>query len=121
MGCHTTLLEYIFSVIALYENRRKQVTECVCLQSLHKKYDFEPIDKTHSNSYALVHDGRGCQVGEFYKNGKEFYRGQGHDENNQWIGDYIDDEKSIPYYDSVHRYCWIHTDEATKTEAVCNE
>ena len=92
-------------------NRRKQVTECVCLQSLNTKYDFEPIDKTHSNFYALVHEGRGCQVGDFYRNGKEFYRGQGHDENNQWIGDYIDDEKSIPYYDSVHRYCWFDTNE----------
>ncbi len=87
------------------------MTECACLQSTSDKYDFEPIDKTFSSHYAQVHKGRGCHIGDFFKDGKEVYRGQGHDENNQWIGGYIDDEKNIPYYDSVHRYCWFDTNE----------
>ena len=58
-----------------------------------------------------MHEGRGCKVGDFFENGKESYRGQGHDENNNWVGLYIDKNKSMPYYDSVHRYCWFETDE----------
>ena len=58
------------------------MTECTCLKSKRRKFDYEPVDKTHSNFYALVHEGRGCKVGDFFENGKESYRGQGHDENN---------------------------------------
>ena len=37
--------------------------------------------------------------------------GQGHNDENEWIGDYIDSDKIMPYFDQYHRYCWFDTDE----------
>ena len=88
----------------------KAITECLCLESGSGSWDSEPFDKSHSKFYALL-SGQGCTKGEVNYKGKDSYKGQGHNEQNEWIGDYIDEEQTVPYFDTVHKYCWFYTNE----------